>query len=301
MLLEVQVKFDDNRVDTSGLDDRRGQGRPRGGAGAAVGGLGGLGIIGVLLALLFGGDPTALLSEQNTSASTAGQVQTSEDLSQVCATEEALSTRDDCFVLKVYNETNEVWSQAYAQSGQRYPAPRLVYYSGGTVTGGCGAASASAGPFYCPADQRVYIDLNFLQQLKRQFGLQGQYATAYIVAHEVGHHLQTVSGTEAQVRRVQQSRPDQANQLSVAMELQADCYAGVWGRWANDRGNVQITQQEFEQALNAAAAVGDDRIMASSGLKVNPEAFTHGSAAQRQEWFAKGFTTGDPAQCNTFG
>ena len=294
------MKFDDNRVDTSGLDDRRGQSRPRGGAGAAIGGLGGLGIIGVLLALLFGGDPTALLSEQNTSASTAGQVQTSEDLSTVCTTEEALMTKDECFVLKVYNETNEVWTQAYAQSGQRYPAPRLVYYSGGTVTGGCGAASASAGPFYCPADQRVYIDLNFLQQLKRQFGLQGQYATAYIVAHEVGHHLQTVTGTEAQVRRLQQSRPDQANRLSVAMELQADCYAGVWGRWANDRGNVQITQQEFEQALNAAAAVGDDRIMAGSGLKVNPEAFTHGSAAQRQEWFAKGFSSGDPAQCNTF-
>lgn len=296
------MKFDDSRVDTSGLDDRRGSsgGRSRGGAGAALGGLGGLGIIGVLLALLFGGDPTTLLSQQSSGGQNQGQVQASENLAEACSTQEALQTRDDCFVLKVYNETNEVWSDAYARAGQKYPAPRLVYYSGGTVTGGCGAASASAGPFYCPADQRVYIDLVFLQQLKRQFGLQGQYATAYIVAHEVGHHLQTISGTEAQVRRAQQARPNQANQLSVAMELQADCYAGVWGRWANDRGNVEITQQEYNQALNAAAAVGDDSIMAGSGLRVNPEAFTHGSAAQRQEWFARGFNTGDPAQCNTF-
>lgn len=295
------MKFDDSRVDVSSLDDRRGQSRGHPGAGAALGGLGGLGVVGLLIALFFGGDAGQLFggAAANSSAP-GGQVQVSADLADVCATEEALQTRDECFVLKVFNETNEVWGDAYATTGQKYPQPRLVYYSGSTVTGGCGAASSSAGPFYCPADQRVYIDLDFLQQLKRQFGLQGQYATAYIIAHEVGHHLQTVSGTEAQVRRAQQSRPGQANQLSVRMELQADCYAGVWGRWANDRGNVVISEQEYAQALNAAAAVGDDRIMAGSGVRVNPEAFTHGSAADRQAWFDRGFRTGDPAQCNTF-
>lgn len=295
------MKFDDNRVDVSALDDRRGQRGGRPGVGAAAGGLGGLGLIGLLIALFLGGNTGQLFTGAagNTNAP-GGQVQVSSDLAEVCSTEDALQTRDECFVLKVFNETNEVWGEAYNASGQTYPQPRLVYYSGSTVTGGCGAASSSAGPFYCPADQRVYIDLDFLQQLKRQFGIQGQYATAYIIAHEVGHHLQTVSGTEAQVRRAQQSRPSQANQLSVRMELQADCYAGVWGRWANDRGNVVITEQEYAQALNAAAAVGDDRIMAGSGVRVNPEAFTHGSAADRQAWFDRGFRTGDPAQCNTF-
>jgi len=294
------MKFDDNRVDVSSLDDRRGGGKP--GVGAAAGGLGGLGLIGLILALFFGGNTDQLFSGTANTAGGggSGQVQVSADLASVCSTEQALQTRDECFVLKVFNETNEVWGEAYARSGQTYPQPRLVYYSGRTVTGGCGAASSSAGPFYCPADQRVYIDLDFLQQLKRQFGLQGQYATAYIIAHEVGHHLQTISGTEAQVRRAQQSRPSQANALSVRMELQADCYAGVWGRWANDRGNVVISEQEYIQALNAAAAVGDDRIMANSGVRVNPEAFTHGSAAERQEWFDRGFRSGDPGQCNTF-
>lgn len=297
------MKFDDGRVDTSGLEDRRGGGRmPGGAAGAGLGGLGGLGIIGVLLWVLLGGggDPTALLTDSAAgSPGTAGQ-QATDDLSVVCTTNQALDTRDDCFVLKVFNETNEVWTDYYGAQGQTYVEPKLVYYDGATQTGGCGNASANAGPFYCPPDQRVYIDVKFLQQLQAQYGFSGKYATAYIVAHEVGHHIQTITGIESQVRQLQQRNPSQANQYSVALELQADCLAGVWGRKANDDGNVVITQAEYAQALNAAAAVGDDTIMSGAGMRVNPEQFTHGSAAQRQQWFTTGFESGDPNSCNTF-
>ncbi len=146
----------------------------------------------------------------------------------------------------------------------------------------------------------MYFDLDFLRQLQSQFGARGQYAQAYITAHEVGHHIQTITGIEEKVRRQQQANPRQANALSVRMELQADCIAGVWGRLANDRGNVVITKREYDQALRAAAAVGDDRIMQKTQGRVNPEAFTHGSSAQRQEWFARGFNTGDINKCDTF-
>lgn len=297
------MKFDDNRVDTSGLEDRRGGGLPGGAAG--LGGLGGLGIIGVLLWLLLGGsgDPSAMFTDSGTgttSSSSGGQAGTG-NLAVECATAEALNTRDDCFVLKAFNETNEVWTDYFGAQGQTYSQPKLVYYDRATTTGGCGNASANAGPFYCPADQRVYIDLNFLTQLQDQYGFNGQYATAYIVAHEVAHHIQTASGIESQMRQLQQRNPSQANKYSVALELQADCLAGVWGRKANDAGNVVITQAEYAQALNAAAAVGDDAIMSGAGLRVNPEQFTHGSAAQRQQWFTTGFQSGDPGACNTFG
>jgi predicted metalloprotease len=300
------VRFDDSRVDTSGLDDRRGGGSRMPGGAVGVGGIGGLGIIGVILWLLLGGsgDPTSLLTESQTTTSsvgsTSGQAAGGESLAVACSTPTAIDTRDDCFVLKVFNETDEVWTDYYAGTGQQYLEPRLVYYDRATTTGGCGNASANAGPFYCPADQRVYIDLNFLNQLQTQYGFNGRYATAYIVAHEVGHHIQTISGIEGQVRKLQQSNPRMANQYSVLMELQADCLAGVWGRKANDAGNVVISEAEYGEALRAAAAVGDDAIMSGAGLRVNPEKFTHGSSAQRQQWFTTGFDSGDPASCNTF-
>jgi predicted metalloprotease len=282
------MRFDDQNVDTSSLDDRRGMRGTTIGAGA-----GGLGLLGLLFVLLFGG---GLSFDDGQSTTTTGQAQ---DLAIKCAQPGALDQYDDCFVLKIFNETDEVWTREFRERGSAYEAPRLVFFSGSTQTG-CGPATAQTGPFYCPPDQRVYFDLDFLRQLQSQFGARGQYAQAYITAHEVGHHIQTITGIEEKVRRQQQANPRRANALSVRMELQADCIAGVWGRLANDRGNVVITKREYDQALRAAAAVGDDRIMQKTQGRVNPEAFTHGSSAQRQEWFARGFNTGDINECDTF-
>ena len=282
------MRFDDQNVDTSSLDDRRGMRGTTIGAGA-----GGLGLLGLLFVLLFGG---GLSFDDGQSTTTTSQAQ---DLAIKCAQPGALDQYDDCFVLKIFNETDEVWTREFRERGSAYEAPRLVFFSGSTQTG-CGPATAQTGPFYCPPDQRVYFDLDFLRQLQSQFGARGQYAQAYITAHEVGHHIQTITGIEEKVRRQQQANPRQANALSVRMELQADCIAGVWGRLANDRGNVVITKREYDQALRAAAAVGDDRIMQTTQGRVNPEAFTHGSSAQRQEWFARGFNTGDINKCDTF-
>lgn len=283
------MRFDDQNVDTSGLDDRRGMRGTTIGAGA-----GGLGILGLLFILIFGGGLPGL-----DGADTSGPTIQTENLAARCAQPGSLEQYDDCFVLKIFNETGEVWGREFRERGSAYEQPRLVFFSGSTQTG-CGPATAQTGPFYCPPDQRVYFDLDFLRQLQSQFGAQGKYAQAYITAHEVGHHIQTITGIEEKVRRQQQANPRQANALSVRMELQADCLAGVWGRLANDRGNVVITEREYEQALKAAAAVGDDRIMQTTSGRVDPEAFTHGSSAQRQQWFQRGFSTGDINRCDTF-
>ncbi len=168
------------------------------------------------------------------------------------------------------------------------------------VSTACGGASSEVGPFYCPGDERMYIDVWFLAQLQQEFGATGRYAQAYILAHEFGHHLQTVLGIERQVRAAQQRDPASANELSVRMELQADCLAGVWGALANEQGNVTITEAELQQAQDAAAAIGDDRIQRKTQGRVNPEAWTHGSAEQRREWYLTGYESADAAQCDTF-
>lgn len=298
------MQFDDNNIDTSQLDDRRGM------SGGAIGaGAGGLGIIGMLLFLLVGGMGgggsssggindilNQMQSQQGSgSGSQTGTVSTA-DLKARCSQPNGITEYDDCYVLKVMNETNEVWSSVL---GSNYTPPKLVFFNGSTNTA-CGAASANMGPFYCPGDSRVYFDLNFLNQLQNQLGAQGRYAQAYIAAHEVGHHLQNQLGIEKKVRAAQQRNPKMANQYSVAMELQADCFAGVFGRLASDRGNIQITQQEFQEAMRAAAAVGDDAIQRGAGQRVNPDAFTHGTSQQRQQWFQQGYNTGDYRQCDTF-
>jgi predicted metalloprotease len=180
-----------------------------------------------------------------------------------------------------------------------YRQPTLVFFEQGTQTG-CGTASSQVGPFYCPPDEGVFFDLGFLEQLQRDFGAEGRYAQTYIAAHEVGHHIQTLLGTERQVRQAQQQNPSEQNALSVAMELQADCYAGVWSRLADDAGNFAITENELDQALNAAAAVGDDRIQQRTQGRVDPESWTHGSSEQRREWFLTGYNSGDMDQCDTF-
>jgi uncharacterized protein len=207
---------------------------------------------------------------------------------------------DDCFLVKVYNEINEVWTDEFARAGEQYEQPGLVFFTQGVQTG-CGTASSQVGPFYCPPDQSIFIDIGFLEQLQAQFGAQGRYAQAYILAHEAGHHLQTRFGTERKVRASQQARPNAANELSVAMELQADCYAGVWSKLADDAGNVSVGDAEVDQAIGAAEAVGDDRIQQKTQGRVDPESWTHGSAEQRREWFTTGRRTGDVNSCNTFG
>jgi uncharacterized protein len=295
----VGIKFDDQSVDTSGVSDQRGRGI---GGPVAIGG-GGLGIVGLIVFLLInvlgggsGIDTTQLVPQDGT---VQGQGTGEGDLETRCNTAGAIDKYDDCFLVKVYNEINEVWTDEFARAGEKYEQPGLTFFTQAVSTG-CGQASSQVGPFYCPPDQMIYIDIGFLQQLQQQFGAQGRYAQAYILAHEAGHHLQTLFGTERKVRAAQQSQPSKQNELSVAMELQADCYAGVWSKLADDAGNVSIGDAEVQQAQDAAAAVGDDRIQQQTQGRVDKESWTHGSAAQRKQWFTTGRTTGDVNACDTF-
>jgi predicted metalloprotease len=294
----VGIDFDDQSVDTSGVSDRRGMGGP-----IAVGG-GGLGIVGllifVLVSVLGGGngvDTTQLVPQDG---AVQGQGAGTGDLEQRCNTEGAIQQYDDCFLVKVYNEINEVWTDEFARAGEQYEQPGLTFFTQAVQTG-CGTASSQVGPFYCPPDRSIFIDIGFLDQLQQEFGAEGRYAQAYIMAHEAGHHLQTLFGIEQKVRASQQARPNAANELSVAMELQADCYAGVWSRLADDRGNVSVGEAELDQAIGAAEAVGDDRIQQKTQGRVDPESWTHGSAEQRRHWFLTGRRSGDVNRCNTFG
>ena len=202
------------------------------------------------------------------------------------------------FVSFVLDDAQSVWSQNLPRYGIDYRDAKLVLFRD-TVRSACGFASAATGPFYCPADEKVYIDLGFYDELRRQFGADGDFAQAYVLAHEIGHHVQKITGIESQVRQLQGSRPQQANDLSVLMELQADCLAGLWGYSTARRDILEVG--DIEEGLNAAAAIGDDRIQKMSGQYVNPDAFTHGSSAQRVEWFRRGLETGDLDQCDTFG
>jgi len=200
------------------------------------------------------------------------------------------------FVSFVLDDAQQSWATIFAQEGQQYTDARLVLFRDG-VQSACGFAESATGPFYCPGDSEVYIDLGFYDELRERFGAPGDFAEAYVLAHEIGHHVQRLLGTEAKVRRAQQRNPGQANQYSVALELQADCYAGVWAHSAQARGLLEVG--DVEEGLAAAAAVGDDRIQRMGGGYVNPDAFTHGSSADRAKWFGRGFQSGDPAQCET--
>lgn len=292
------MTFSDQNVDVGGLDDRRGRG-----GGLAIGG-GGVGIVGLLIYLLVnvvgGGnvDPTQLVPP-------GGQVQgqgsgeSTEELSRRCNTEGAIDRYDDCYLIKVYNEINETWEAELSRRGAEYQQPRLAFFEQGVQTG-CGQASSQVGPFYCPPDREIFIDIGFLRQLQEQFGAQGRFAMAYIMAHEAGHHLQTLLGTEAKVRAAQQRDPSRQNELSVAMELQADCYAGAWSSLSEQRGNVSISEAQLDEAIGAAEAVGDDRIQQRTQGRVDPESWTHGSAADRKRWFVTGFRSADLNACDTF-
>ena len=286
--------------DDSHIQDRRGQG----GGGFSFPGMGGgggmpfptkaggglIGILVVLAALflpkLLGGSANQAISPGDEEAPA------SEDVAS-CETE------IEQIICGATNDVQPYWERTLPRAFNRpYEVTDVVFFSGGTNTG-CGQASSQTGPFYCPLDNLVYFDLDFLQQLQSEFGATGDLAAQYIVAHEFGHHVQNVLGINAQVRQAQEQNPDQANQYSIALELQADCLAGAWASDAVRRGQFD-DQQEVDEALNAAAAVGDDRIQERTQGRVDPESWTHGSSEQRVQWFRRGYSTGDPTQCNTF-
>jgi uncharacterized protein len=201
------------------------------------------------------------------------------------------------FVEFVVDDVQAVWDRQFRQAQEEYVFADLILFEQGVETQ-CGVASSEVGPFYCPADQRVYIDLDFFRELNRRFGAPGDFAQAYVIAHEYGHHVQNLLGISDEVTRLQQANPDQANELSIRIELQADCLAGVWGYTTQERGI--LSPGDLQEGLTAAAAVGDDRIQKQASGTTNPETWTHGSSEQRQEWFSKGFETGDPDACDTF-
>ncbi|HMH84740.1 MAG TPA: neutral zinc metallopeptidase [Gemmatimonadaceae bacterium] len=200
------------------------------------------------------------------------------------------------FISFVLDDVQNTWAKILPSYGARFHPARVVLFRGSTDSG-CGPAQSVMGPFYCPLDERVYLDLGFFQELKQRFGASGDFAQAYVLAHELGHHVQHLLGTDARVRQIEQSNPSEANQLSVRLELQADCYAGVWAHSTDQRRLLE--QGDVDEALNAAAAVGDDRIQKGTTGRVNVDSFTHGSAAQRSEWFKRGFESGDPRNCTT--
>jgi len=201
------------------------------------------------------------------------------------------------FVSFVLDDAQQTWTKILPKYGAQYHDAKLVLFRDATETG-CGVGQTAMGPFYCPNDQKVYIDLGFYDELKTKFGASGDFAQAYVIAHELGHHVQHLLGTDEQVRRAMQRDPSTANQFSVRLELQADCFAGVWGRSTEQR--KLLDEGDIQEGMNAAASVGDDRILQKAGRSANADSFTHGSAAQRMSWFKKGYDSGDPRACDTF-
>lgn len=201
------------------------------------------------------------------------------------------------FVEDVTADVQDVWTEIFTAAGMTYERSKVVLFSDATNSG-CGAASSATGPFYCPADRMVYLDLGFFDELHTRFGAPGDFAQAYVIAHEIAHHVQTLTGVSANAREEGQRNPDKANELSVRVELQADCFAGVWGYSAAQRGILEAG--DLEEALTAAAAIGDDRLQRDAGGTVDQDTWTHGSSEQRQHWFERGFESGDPGQCDTF-
>jgi predicted metalloprotease len=250
------------------------------------------GVVLLVLSLLFGQNLFEGTSEAPSTTTTADGTVNSDSLDRTPEEREARQ-----FSSFVFDDAQKVWAERLPRYGAQYRDARLVLYRGGVSTG-CGNMPSAAGPFYCPADQRVYIDLGFYDELRRRFGAPGDFAQAYVLAHEVGHHVQHVIGTDTRVRQIQQSRPGTANELSVRMELQADCYAGVWAHSTEQRRMLEAG--DVDEGLNAASAVGDDRIQQQTTGMVRPESFTHGSSAQRRQWFRRGFESGSPDACDTF-
>ena len=278
------MRLDDER-ESSNVEDRRGRGLSIGGKGI------GLGTIAlVLLALYFGVDPSVILNigqglQQNTPVE-----------SQPIPADDPMAK----FVAKVLASTEDTWGQVFQESGYEYPAPKLVLFSGQTPTA-CGNGQAAMGPFYCPSDQKVYIDLSFYHEMKARFNAPGDFAQAYVIAHEVGHHIQHLQGISDKVQQARQNARSeaQANEYSVRLELQADCYAGVWANHAEGANRI-LEQGDVEEAMAAAAAIGDDALQKQTQGYAVPDSFTHGTSQQRMRWFNLGLSAGDIKQCDTF-
>jgi predicted metalloprotease len=278
------------RLDPRQVQDRRGRG-----AGLAVGG-GGIGIVVLLVYLLLGGDPGSLGGSGAFPGAVVDGGSSSTDLDEECRTGEDANERQDCRIVGFVNSIQDYWVDAFAQSDQAYRPATTVLFTG-SVSTGCGNASSAVGPFYCPRDERIYIDLGFFEQLQQRFGASGgPFAEGYVVAHEYGHHVQNLLG-------LLQTGPgsEGAEGAAVRTELQADCFAGVWAHHAEGTGFLlPLTRESIAQSLDAAAAVGDDRIQERAQGRVTPESWTHGSSEQRQRWFLIGHESGRPADCDTF-
>ena len=280
------------------VEDRRGRGPGRrmpggGGGGMKIGG--GAGVILLLLGLFFGKD---LIGPLSSGGGTVGLPQLGTQVNGGAGTEIRNDDEAGQFIASILGTTEDVWGKLFQQAGQRYQAPTLVMFSDG-VNSACGFTSSAAGPFYCPGDSQVYIDLSFFRELQRM-GAGGDFAQAYVLAHEVGHHVQNQLGVSMAVQRRQRQVPKvQANRLSVLAELQADCYAGVWAHHAHKQYQL-LEPGDLEEGMRAAAKIGDDALMRSAGRRAHPDAFTHGTSEQRQTWLYRGLETGDPQQCDTF-
>ena len=279
------MRMDDYR-ESDNIEDRRG--------GGGVG-VGGVGIGGVILALVIsyftGINPMTLL----------GIIEQTPIAHQQAPAAHKPPANDESarFVSKVLASTEDVWTETFRQNGQRYEAPKLVLFTGATPTA-CGTGQTAMGPFYCPGDHKVYIDLAFYRELKERFHAPGEFAQAYVVAHEVGHHIQNLLGIADKVHQARQRvGKAEGNALSVRMELQADCLAGVWGKRTDTMKKI-LEPGDLEAALTAATAIGDDRLQQQAQGRIVPESFTHGTSEQRVRWFKRGFDSGDMNQCNTF-
>jgi len=276
--------------ESSNIEDRRGS---SGGFGMAHMGIGGTVVV-LILSLIFGRNFMGGSSEpqgyQGVQDTANGEV--------APAQQTPAEAREVQFVSFVLDTAQAVWSRLEpATFGRPWTDAKLVLYRDETQTG-CGMGQTAMGPFYCPEDKKVYLDLSFFDELEQRFGAPGEFAQAYVIAHELGHHVQDLNGVEAQVRQLQQDHPNQANPLSVELELQADCYAGVFGHALQDE--KILDPNDIEDGLRAASAVGDDRLQQETQGRVQPETFTHGTSAQRSSWFRKGFDSGDPKACDTF-
>ena len=302
MALRLTVSYDDRnhylygdttmriggRERSSNIEDRRGRTARR------VGGIGGVGAIVVtLIALYFGQDPEVVLQSLEQGADGAT------DAPATPYQESASEAQSREVVAVVLKDTETTWHAIFGAANKQYEEPQLVLFTG-AVQSACGSASAAVGPFYCPGDRKVYIDLSFFDDLKSRFGAPGDFAQAYVIAHEVGHHVQNLLGTSGQVQAAKQRVGEaQANALSVRMELQADCFAGIWANHA-DASRQLLESGDVEEGLAAATAIGDDRLQMQSRGYVAPESFTHGSSAQRVSWFKRGLESGQPGSCDTF-
>lgn len=282
------MRLDDER-ESDNVEDRRGSGSSFGGSQFGIGGI----ILALVASYFLGVSPTTLLQLFDGVSAPLRQA--------APARHPPANDHMARFVSKILAETEDTWEGIFRQSGKTYARPKLVLFTGSTPTA-CGSGQTAMGPFYCPGDQKIYIDLAFYQELKDRFKAPGEFAEAYVIAHEVGHHVQNLLGISAKVRRAEQAAgrdKAQVNALSVRLELQADCLAGVWGNRIDNARHV-LESGEIEQAIAAATAIGDDRLQQQARGYAVPETFTHGTSAQRVRWFKRGMNTGDVNQCNTF-